>query len=53
LRGYHLLCSVRGDILERLGRLAEAREEFEAAADLCANERERELLLSRATACDV
>jgi RNA polymerase sigma factor (sigma-70 family) len=51
LRGYHLLPSVRGDILERLGRLAEAREEFERAADLCDNQRERELLLSRAAAC--
>jgi RNA polymerase sigma factor (sigma-70 family) len=51
LRGYHLLPSVRGDILMRLGRLAEAREEFERAADLCDTERERELLLSRAVAC--
>ncbi len=52
LRGYHLLTSVRGDILVRLGRLAEAREEFERAADLCDNQRERGLLLSRAVACD-
>ncbi len=52
LRGYHLLPSVRGDVLVRLGRLAEARSEFEQAADLCDNERERELLLSRATACE-
>jgi len=52
LRGYHLLPSVRGDILARQGRLAEAREEFERAAGLCDNERERELLLSRAVACD-
>jgi RNA polymerase sigma factor (sigma-70 family) len=51
LRGYHLLPSVRGDILVRLGRLAEAREEFERAAECCGNERERELLLSRAVAC--
>jgi RNA polymerase sigma-70 factor, ECF subfamily len=51
LRDYHLLPSVRGDVLVRLGRLAEAREEFERAADLCNNERERELLLSRAVAC--
>ena len=51
LRGYHLLAGVRGDILARLGRLAEAREEFARAADLCHNERERELLLSRALAC--
>ena len=41
LRGYHLLPSVRGDVLVRLGRLAEAREEFARAADLCANEPER------------
>ncbi len=51
LRGYHLLPGVRGDVLVRLGRLVEAREEFERAADLCDNERERELLLSRAVAC--
>jgi len=51
LNGYHLLPSVRGDVLVRLGRLAEARNEFERAADLCDNERERELLLSRAAAC--
>ncbi len=51
LRGYHLLPSVRGDILARLGRLAEAREEFERAAELCGNERERELLRSRELAC--
>jgi RNA polymerase sigma factor (sigma-70 family) len=51
LRGYHLLPGVRGDVLVRLGRLAEARQEFERAADLCQNERERELLLSRAVAC--
>jgi RNA polymerase sigma-70 factor (ECF subfamily) len=51
LRGYHLLPSIRGDVLVRLGRLAEAREEFERAADLCDNQRERELLLSRAVAC--
>jgi len=53
LRAYHLLPSVRGDVLGRLGRLAEAREEFERAADLCDNQRERELLLSRAVACGV
>jgi RNA polymerase sigma factor (sigma-70 family) len=51
LHSYHLLPSVRGDVLFRLGRLAEARQEFARAADLCANERERELLLSRAVAC--
>jgi predicted RNA polymerase sigma factor len=51
LRGYHLLPSVRGDLLVRLGRQAEARDEFVRAADLCDNDRERELLLSRAVAC--
>ncbi|WP_030391132.1 RNA polymerase sigma factor [Kitasatospora purpeofusca] len=49
LRGYHLLPSVRGDLLARLGRGAEARAEFERAAGLTRNERERELLLARAT----
>ncbi len=51
LRGYHLLPSVRGDLLVRLGRLAEAHDEFLRAADLCAYAPERELLLSRAVAC--
>jgi len=51
LRGYHLLPSVRGDLLVRLGRPDEAREEFMRAAHLCTNDRERELLLSRAVAC--
>jgi RNA polymerase sigma-70 factor (ECF subfamily) len=51
LRGYHLLPSVRGDLLLRLGRPAEARAEFMRAADLCDNAPERELLLSRAVAC--
>ena len=51
LRRYHLLPSVRGDLLARLGRLAEAHEEFVRAAELCDNEPERELLLSRALAC--
>ncbi|MFD0277966.1 RNA polymerase sigma factor [Kitasatospora sp. NPDC127111] len=50
LRGYHLLPSVRGDLLARLGRAAEARAEFERAAALTRNERERELLLRRAEA---
>ncbi|MGW4606666.1 RNA polymerase sigma factor [Streptomyces sp. NPDC004532] len=48
LRGYHLLPSVRGDLLARLGRTAEARAEFERAASLARNERERELLRARA-----
>ncbi|MFJ3219132.1 RNA polymerase sigma factor [Kitasatospora sp. NPDC086801] len=50
LRGYHLLPSVRGDLLARLGRAAEARAEFERAAELTRNERERELLRGRAAA---
>ncbi|MYV73555.1 RNA polymerase subunit sigma-24 [Streptomyces sp. SID1046] len=48
LRGYHLLPSVRGDLLERLGRREEARAEFERAASLTRNARERTLLLGRA-----
>ncbi|MFF2143955.1 RNA polymerase sigma factor [Kitasatospora sp. NPDC058190] len=48
LRDYHLLPSVRGDLLARLGRAAEARAEFERAAGLTRNERERELLRERA-----
>ncbi|MEZ0107362.1 RNA polymerase sigma factor (sigma-70 family) [Catenulispora sp. EB89] len=51
MRGYHLLPGVRGDLLVRLGRRAEAREEFERAAALTANTRERALLLARAAAC--
>jgi RNA polymerase sigma factor (sigma-70 family) len=51
LAGYHLLPSVRGDLLVQLGRLAEARAEFERAAALTRNERERALLLDRAAAC--
>jgi predicted RNA polymerase sigma factor len=47
---YHLL-SVRGDLLAKLGRFAEAREEFERAAALTKNSRERELLLERARGC--
>lgn len=48
LSAYHLLPSVRGDLLERLGRPREARAEFERAASLTRNERERTLLLRRA-----
>jgi RNA polymerase sigma factor (sigma-70 family) len=48
LRHYHLLPSVRGDLLGRIGRHAEAREEFERAASLTRNTRERDLLLQRA-----
>jgi RNA polymerase sigma-70 factor, ECF subfamily len=51
LEGYHLLPSVRGDLLKKLGRLSEARGEFERAASLTRNARERELLLARARAC--
>jgi predicted RNA polymerase sigma factor len=48
LKDYHLLPSVRGDLLERLGRTEEARAEFERAASLTRNARERELLMQRA-----
>ncbi|WP_435868919.1 RNA polymerase sigma factor [Actinomadura coerulea] len=48
LRGYHLLPSVRGDLLARLGRRDEAREQFERAAELTRNTPEREVLLDRA-----
>jgi predicted RNA polymerase sigma factor len=51
LQSYHLLPSVRGDLLRKLGRLDEARAEFERAAALTQNERERKLLLDRAAAC--
>jgi predicted RNA polymerase sigma factor len=50
LRHYHLLPSVRGDLLAKLGRVDEARSEFERAASLTRNARERELLLRRAQA---
>ncbi len=50
LRDYHLLPSVRGDLLARLGRRDEARAEFERAAELTRNTRERTLLLERAAA---
>ncbi|RNL83220.1 RNA polymerase sigma factor [Halostreptopolyspora alba] len=52
LRDYHLLPSVRGDLLARLGRGAEARSEFERAASLTQNQRERALLLERAGTYD-
>jgi predicted RNA polymerase sigma factor len=48
LANYHLLPSVRGDFLAKLGRHAEARVEFERAASLTRNARERTLLLERA-----
>jgi RNA polymerase sigma factor (sigma-70 family) len=51
LESYHLLSSVRADFLKKLGRLDEARTEFERAASLTQNTRERALLLDRAAAC--
>lgn len=51
LKNYHLLPSVRGDLLKKLGRVEEARAEFERAAALTRNARERALLLDRAAAC--
>ena len=51
LKTYHLLPSVRGDLLKKLGRFDEARAEFERAASLTRNERERKLLLDRAASC--
>ncbi len=51
LRKYHLLPAVRGDLLFKLGRLLEARAEFERAAAMTQNSRERSLLLDRAAAC--
>lgn len=53
LRGYHLLASARGDLLERLGRVGEARAEFERAAGMTRNERERGVLLARAAGLPV
>jgi RNA polymerase sigma factor (sigma-70 family) len=52
LKNYHLLPSVRGDLLTKLGRFGEARAEFEIAAALTRNARERKLLLERARACE-
>jgi predicted RNA polymerase sigma factor len=51
LRSYHLLPSVRGDLLAKLGRTDEARRDFERAASMTQNARERALLLARARAC--
>jgi RNA polymerase sigma factor (sigma-70 family) len=51
LKAYHLLPAVRGDLLEKLGRTREAKVEFERAAGLAGNDRERELLERRAAAC--
>ncbi|MBV9329547.1 MAG: RNA polymerase sigma factor [Chloroflexi bacterium] len=51
LRSYYLLPNVRGDLLFRLGRLPEARSEFERAAELAPNERQKQVLLSRVASC--
>jgi RNA polymerase sigma factor (sigma-70 family) len=51
LESYHLLAAVRGDLLVKLGRVGEARGEFERAAALTRNERERRLMRARAEAC--
>ena len=51
LKSYHLLPSVRGDLLSKLGRFDEARAQFEKAAALTRNARERQLLLARAKSC--
>jgi predicted RNA polymerase sigma factor len=53
LKSYHLLPTVRGDLLAKLGRREEARAEFERAASLTRNARERKLLTDRAQACSV
>jgi predicted RNA polymerase sigma factor len=53
LENYHLLPSVRGDLLAKLHRFEEAHAEFERAASLTHNTRERALLLERARACTV
>jgi predicted RNA polymerase sigma factor len=50
LRSYHLLPTVRGDLLATLGRSEEARKEFERAARLASNERQKALLRARAAA---
>jgi predicted RNA polymerase sigma factor len=52
LRAYHLLPSVRGDLLVKLGRAGEARVEFERAAAMAQNARERRLLEARARTCE-
>jgi RNA polymerase sigma-70 factor (ECF subfamily) len=52
LQGYYLLPSVRGELLAKLGRLDEARPEFERAASLTRNTREQQLLLERAAVCE-
>ena len=51
LAAYHLLPSIRGDLLMKLGRFGEARVELERAASMTQNSRERELLQARARSC--
>ena len=51
LKTYHLLPAVRGDLLAKIGRLPEARVEFERAASLTRNAREQQVLLGRAAEC--
>jgi predicted RNA polymerase sigma factor len=51
MKSYHFLPAVRADLLKKLGRLSEAREEFERAARLAQNSREKTLLLERAASC--
>ena len=51
LKNYHLLPSVRADLLRKLGSIEEARAEFTRAASLTQNSRERDLLLARAACC--
>ena len=51
LQNYHLLPSVRADLLQKLGRFEEARNEFTRASTLTRNTRERDLLTARASAC--
>jgi predicted RNA polymerase sigma factor len=53
LKGSHLLPTVRGDLLEKVGRTAEARSEFLRAAELTGNDRERTLLLARANSSGI
>jgi predicted RNA polymerase sigma factor len=52
LKGYHLVAAARADMLEKLGRSEEAREEFTRAASMTRNARERDLLLKRAQSND-
>jgi RNA polymerase sigma-70 factor, ECF subfamily len=51
LQGYHLVPAARGDLLQKLGRMKEARTEFERAAFMATNKREKALLLARSKKC--